>query len=93
MFVKYSGQQDSIRIFYSKIIKSKNDGIPAVYWAKTYIEKVKGKITGEYTFTNAGTYQLDVTYTRKKDNKEFYFSIIELTEGNDDRPFRLRPCF
>ncbi|MFN0083083.1 MAG: hypothetical protein ACKVOM_11260 [Ferruginibacter sp.] len=93
LFVKYGGQKDSIRIYYSKIVKSKNDGIPAYYWAKTYLEKINGMITGEYTFTNAGTYQLDVTYSRKRDNKDFYFSIIEGTQGNDDPPFRLNPCF
>ena len=93
LYVKYSRQKDSILIFYSKIIKSKNDGIPAYYWVETYLEKIKGKIIGEYRFTNAGTYQLDVTYLRKRDNKEFYFSIIEGTEGDDDRPFRLTPCF
>jgi hypothetical protein len=93
LFVKYYGQKDSIRIFYSEIVKFKNDGIPAYYWAETYLEKIKGKVTGEYTFTNAGTYQLDVTYSRKRDNKEFYFSIIEGTEGDDDRPFHFNPCF
>ena len=73
-YVKYDGQKDSIKLIYSRISKSDNgDGIPAVYWAETYIEKYQGKITGEYTFTNAGTYQLDITYTRKKDNKKFYF--------------------
>ena len=93
LYVKYVGQKDSIRIFYSKIVKSKNDGIPAYYWAETYLEKIKGKVTGEYTFTNAGTYQLDVTYSRKRDSKEFYFSIIEGTEGYDDPPFRITACF
>ncbi len=92
-YVKYGGQKDSIRIFYSKTAKYKNDGIPAYYWAKTYLEKNNGKVTGEYTFTNAGTYQLDVIYLRKKDNKEFYFSIIEGTEGNDDPPFQFKSCF
>jgi hypothetical protein len=93
-FVKYKGQKDSISLFYSKIIKSKNPGgIPAVYWEEVYLEKINGKITGKYSFTNAGTYQLDVTYTRKRDKKEFYFKIIENTIGKDDQPFRESPCF
>ena len=93
LYVKYGGQKDSIQIFYSKILKYKNDGIPAYYWAKTYLEKNKGKVTGEYTFTNAGTYQLDVIYLRKKDNKEFYFSIIEGNVGNNDPPYQSKSCF
>jgi hypothetical protein len=93
-FVKYQGQKDSIPIFYSKIIKSKNPGgIPAVYWEEIYLEKYKGKVTGEYTFTNAGTYQLDLTYSRRRDNKEFYFAIIGNTVGNDGQPFRINSCF
>jgi len=93
-FVKYKGQKDSIPLYYSKIIKSENPGgIPAVYWEKIYLEKVNGKVTGEYSFTNAGTYQLDVTYTRKKDKKEFYFQIIESTVSAIDGAFREKPCF
>ena len=91
--VKYGGQKDSIRLFYSRIVKVKNDGIPAYYWAETYLEKDKGKVAGEYIFTNAGTYQLDVTYLRKRDNKEFYFSIIEGKEGVDDPPFHFKSCW
>jgi hypothetical protein len=93
-FVKYKGQKDSIPITYSKVIKSENPGgIPAVYWEKIYLEKINGKITGKYSFTNAGTYQLDVTYARMRDKKEFYFQITESTMGVLDRPFRETPCF
>ena len=38
--------------------------------SETYLEKYREKITGTYTFTNAGTHGLDVTYVRKKDGKE-----------------------
>jgi hypothetical protein len=93
-FVKYDGQHETIPLFYSKIHKSKNEGgHPSVYWAETYIEKYRGKITGTYVFTNAGTRGLDVTYTRKRDNKEFYFSIIEGTQDQGNSTFRSTPCF
>ena len=95
-FVKYYGQKDSIPIFYSKIIKVANDnsgGIPAFYWEKIYIEKLNGKVTGKYSFTNAGPYQLDVYYTRKKDNRKFYFTIIEELKGTLEIPFQTNPCF
>ena len=93
-YVKYEGQKDSIRLVYSHIEKSDNPGgIPAVYWAETYLEKYQGKIIGEYTFTNAGTYQLDITYTRKKDNKEFYFQIVESEVDPVIGIYKLKPCF
>lgn len=93
-YVKYEGQGDSIKLIYSNIKKFKNTGgIPAVYWAETYLEKYQGKITGEYTFTNAGTYQLDVTYTRKRDNKEFYFRVIESTVDRLYGAMKPTPCF
>jgi hypothetical protein len=93
-YVKYDGQKDSIKLVYSNITKSENPGgIPAVYWAETYLEKYHGKVTGEYTFTNAGTHQLDATYTRKKDNKEFYFQIIETEVDPIFGVHRSKPCF
>jgi hypothetical protein len=93
-YVKYVGQRDSIKLVYSRIEKSENrGGIPAVYWAETYLEKYKGKTTGTYTFTNAGTYQLDITYTRKKDNESFYFHIIDSTYDTDAGVFKSKPCF
>ena len=93
-FIKYQGQKDSIYIVYSKIIKSKNPGgIPAEYWEEIYLEKYNGRVTGKYSFTNAGTYQLDVTYTRKKDKKKFYFQIIDNTIDPINQPFRSTPCF
>jgi hypothetical protein len=94
-FVKYSGQKDSIKLVYSKFEKAENPGggIPHIYWAETYLEKLNGKVTGEYVFTNAGTYQLDVTYTRKKDKKEFYFHVSEENNPTDDFPYHPDPCF
>ena len=50
-------------------------------------------VTGTYTFTNAGSHGLDVTFTRKKDNKEFYFSIIEGSQDPDDGTYRKSPCW
>ena len=93
-FVKYAGQKDSIPLYYHSIYKNKNPGgIPAVYWAATYLEKVNGKITGEYTFTNAGTFDLDVTYLRKRDNREFYFEVIDDQNKEEGFPYRAAPCF
>lgn len=93
--VKYKGQRDSIPLTFISRTKEKgpDGGIPAYYWSETYQERFKGKVTGTYIFTNAGTYQLDVTYTRKKDNKDFYFAIIEGTFTENDVPFRSTPCF
>lgn len=93
-YVKYAGQTDSIKLVYSKIEKTENPGgIPSVYWAETYLEKYQGKITGEYIFTNAGTYQLDITYLRKRDNKEFYFQVIEKEVDTVFGIHRQKPCF
>ena len=94
VFVKYKGQEETIPIYYSKITKSNNPGgNPSVWWAETYIEKYRGKVTGTYIFTNAGTYDLDVTYKRKKDNKEFYFTIIGGAPNSEDARYRSSPCF
>ena len=92
-YVKYQGQKDSIVIYYKNAHYTKNDGIPNYYWSKTYIEKYNGRITGEYVFTNAGTYQLDVYYTRKKDGKEFYFKVTEENTSADEFPYRSSPCW
>lgn len=93
-YVKYAGQKDSIRLVYSRMEKSDNPGgIPAVYWSATYAEKFGNKITGEYIFTNAGTYQLDVTYKRVKDKKKFYFQIIDSTYDAINGVFQKTPCF
>lgn len=93
-YIKYKGQNETIPLFYSKIEKTNNDGgHPAVYWAETYVEKYRGKVTGTYIFTNAGTYGLDVTYKRKKDGKEFYFYILEGSQDIDNSTFRSTPCF
>jgi hypothetical protein len=93
-YVKYEGQKDSILLIYSTRSVFKNPGgHPAEYWQKTYLEKYQGKITGEYSFTNAGTYQLDITYTRKKDKKEYYFQIIESSFHEENGIYNSMPCF
>ena len=93
-FVKYKGQNETIPLFYSKRETTNNDGgIPAVYWAEIYTEKYRGKVTGTYTFTNAGTHGLDVTFKRKKDGKEFYFAIIEGSQDSDNSTYSSQPCF
>lgn len=93
-YAKYEGQNDSILLVYSTRSVFKNPGgHPAAYWQKTYVEKYQGQITGEYSFTNAGTYQLDITYTRKKDKKEFYFQIIESSVHEENGIYNTMPCF
>ena len=93
-FVKYKGQEETISLYFLKKGSEKNEGgIPAYYWFETYVEKYRGKITGTYTFTNAGTHALDVNFKRKKDGKEFYFQIIEGSQDEDNSTFRTKPCF
>ena len=95
-YVRYAGQKDAIVLVFSSRSRDKNPdgGIPAYYWSETYLEKYNGKVSGEYTFTNAGRYALDVTYRRKKDGKEFYFVVVESTvSASDNTPFRNNPCF
>lgn len=94
-YVKYKGQDETIPIFFSKKINTKNPdgGHPAYFWAITYTEKYRGKITGIYTFTNAGTHGLDVTYKRKRDGKEFYFFLIEGMQDIDNAQYKSTPCF
>jgi hypothetical protein len=93
-FVRYAGQKDSIRLKFSKSHWFENSGgIPAYYWSKTYFEIHRGKVTGEYSFTNSGTYGLDVIYTRKKDRRVFYFRIIESFIEGENGVFREKPCF
>jgi len=93
-YVKYKGQNETMSLYYTKRETMNNDGgHPSVYWAEIYVEKYRDKITGTYTFTNAGTRGLDVTFKRKKDGKEFYFSIIEGSQDSDNSTFNSRPCF
>jgi hypothetical protein len=96
-YVRYKGQKDSLVLVHSSYHRSKNPdgGIPAYYWSESYLQKYKGKVTGEYVFTNAGTYALDLTYTRNRDQKEFYFMVNEdsLDSKSEDGPYRTRPCF
>jgi hypothetical protein len=99
--IKYKGQEESIPLFFQKRNVSENGGIPAFYWADTYNETYQGKVTGTFTFTNAGTYGLDVNFRRKRDGKEFYFQLIESTqiekaqneEHGNDYNSKTTPCF
>lgn len=92
--VQYYGKNDKTILFYSKTTKTKNTGgHPPAYKAVYYIEKYKGKITGTYIFTNAGTHGLDVTFIRQSDGKEFYFSLIEGSQSDGDSTFRNTSCF
>jgi hypothetical protein len=94
MYVLYKGQKRTIKIAFVKRENEDNPGgHPRTYWADTYNERLNGKITGTYTFTNAGTHNLDVTYKRKKDKKEFYFKIIEGSMDSDNAVYRSTPCF
>lgn len=92
--VKYMGQTGMMMLKYVSIKKSPNPGgHPAVYWSETYTEKYKGKTNGTYVFTNAGTHGLDVTYTRKKDGKEFYFMVNESLMNPNGETYREDACF
>lgn len=95
LYVKYKGQRDSIPVIYKSREKSENPGggIPAYYWSETYQEKYNGKITGEYVFTNGGPYSLDLYYTRKKDGKEFYFTIPDKEYDDLNGIYKEQPCF
>lgn len=89
-FVKYKGQDETIPLFYSKTVRSPNPGgNPPVYGFVTYIEKYRGKITGKYVFDNASKYRLGVTYIRARDNKEFYFEVLEDDNGVENTMDRL----
>jgi hypothetical protein len=91
---KYKGQADVLTLQYVSIKKSPNPGgHPAAYWSETYTEKYKGKTNGTYVFTNAGTHGLDVTYTRKKDGKEFYFMVNENLMNPNGETYRDDACF
>jgi len=92
--VQYYSKKDKTILYYSKTTKTKNTGgHPPVYIAVYYIERYKGKVTGTYIFTNAGTHGSDVTFIRKSDGKEFYFSIIEGSQSNGESTFRNTSCF
>jgi hypothetical protein len=93
-YVKYKGYKDVYQLTFLKTERTANEGgHPRYFIANTYVEKNKGVVTGTYTFTNAGTHGLDVTFIRKKDNKEFYFFIIEGSQDSDNAVYRTKPCF
>lgn len=94
-YVKYNGQNETIPLFFKKTERTENapGGHPRYWISEIYVEKYRGVVTGTYTFTNAGTHGLDVTFKRKKDNKEFYFSIIEGLQDPNDGTYRSDPCW
>ena len=93
-YVKYKGQKDSASLYFVNREVFKNEGgHPRAYWSETYTEKYNGKVTGSYRFSNAGTFGLDVNFTREKDGKEFYFVIIEGTMNSETNGFPTSPCF
>lgn len=90
--VKYLGQNKDIQLKFKKKEIEKNGGVPAYYVFRIYDEIINGKKNGTYTFSNIGNHGLDVTYKRK-DNKEFYFQIIENMEEQQGEIFRKKSCF
>jgi hypothetical protein len=89
VYVKYKGQDETIPLIFlrEKIEKGSAD------LSTTYVEKYRGAVNGTYTITHSGNWDY-VTYTRKKDNKKFNFTINHETSVNEkDNSYRTTPCF
>jgi hypothetical protein len=94
VFIKYKGQKKSIPLIYSTTQQTgEGAGSPSFFWTETYLVKTGKKITGTYIFTNAGAYELQLTYTDNKTRKKTSFSIIESMAGENFSPYRDSPCF
>ena len=94
VLLKYKGQKRSTRLIYSTTEQTGNEtGSPAFFWKETYLAKNGRRVTGTYTFTNGGAYELQLSYIDKKTNKKNAFIIIESLAGENFSPYRNAPCF
>jgi hypothetical protein len=90
-YVKYFGQHETIPVFFQKYNTYQEEGATKNWWNEIYVEKYREKITGTYMVTNSGIGGLDITYTRKRDGKKFYFKLIETENGYSK--YLDSPCF
>lgn len=94
VFIKYKGQKKNIPLLYSATQQTgEGAGAPSFFWTETYLVKTGKKITGTYIFTNAGAYELQLTYTDYRTRKKTSFTIIESLAGENFSPYRDTPCF
>jgi len=85
VYVKYKGQDESMRLKY---VKETYQGRNTM---TTYSEQYRGKVNGTYVITHSGNWDY-VTYIRKRDNKKFEFTIDhESSIVNEE--YRRTPCY
>jgi hypothetical protein len=78
-FVQYSGQKGIIplQIKNYKVDKSgRDEGQPDIYYY-TWNEIIDGKVNGVYEFALMNHQALNISYTRKKDNRYFKLEMID----------------
>ena len=92
--IKYRGQKKAIPLIYSNKEQTENGaGSPSFFWKETYFVKTGKKISGSYTFTNGGAYELQLSYIDKRSNRKNNFVIIPSLAGENFSPYRNAPCF
>ena len=83
--VKYKGQKEAINVVFVSEEISEGGAHPTI--ESNYDEIYNGTKNGTYTLTHSGVWDY-VTYTRKKDQKQFHFTI-----NHDADPYGKEPCF
>jgi hypothetical protein len=94
VMIKYKGQKKPIPLIYSTTDQTANNsGSPAFFWKEIYFIKTGKKITGSYTLTNGGAYELQLSYIDKRSNRKNNFVIIPSLAGENFSPYRSTTCF
>jgi hypothetical protein len=94
VLIRYKGQKKAIPLIYSTTEQTaNNNGSPPFFWKETYFVKAGKKIVGSYVFTNAGAYELQLSYMDKRSNRKNDFVIIPSLAAEDFSPYRNVPCF
>ncbi len=94
VLIQYKGQKKAVPLIYSTTEQTGNDaGAPSFFWKETYLVKTGKRITGNYVFTNGGTYELQLGYINKKTGQNIPFTIIGSLAGENFSAYRDTPCF
>lgn len=95
LYIKFKGQKRNTSLHYSGTRQTDNTGgSPPFFWTETYtIIRTGRRVSATCIFTNAGAYELELSYINNKTKIKQRFTIIEALAGENFSPYRNTPCF